>query len=63
MFVVTMVLLRSYLLSIKERYRENEIDDIVADYIASMTDDYLIDLCNHYFPDGRFDVKYVGYFE
>lgn len=47
----------------KERYRENEIDDIVADYIASMTDDYLIDLCNHYFPDGRFDVKYVGYFE
>lgn len=44
-------------------YRANDIDDIVVDYIASMTDDYLIDLCNHYYPDGRFDVKYKGYFE
>ena len=47
----------------KKKYRENDIDDIVTDYIASMTDDYLIDLCNNYYPDGRFDVKYVGYFE
>ena len=47
----------------KKKYRDNDIDDIVTDYIASMTDDYLIDLCKEYYPDGRFDVKYVGYFE
>lgn len=46
-----------------KKYRENGIDDIVVDYVASMTDDYLIDLCNHYYPDGRFEVKYRGYFE
>ena len=26
-------------------------DDIVVDYIASMTDDYFIDLFNHLYPD------------
>ncbi len=35
-------------------------DDIVTDYIASMTDDYFIDLCARLF-DGK--IKYVGYFD
>ena len=51
---------RNYL---NKSYRENDIDDIVVDYIASMTDDYLIDLCNKYYSDGRFEVEYVGYFD
>lgn len=40
---------------------ENE-DDIVVDYIASMTDDYLIDLYNYLFPKGTYKVEYLGYF-
>lgn len=38
---------------------ETPPDDIVTDYIASMTDDYFIDLCN-----GLFDrkIEYVDYF-
>ena len=38
---------------------ETSPDDIVVDYIASMTDDYFIDLCDRLFG-GK--VEYVGYF-
>lgn len=41
---------------------ENTPDDIVTDYIASMTDDYFIDLCAHLLPDAP-TVKYTGYFD
>lgn len=42
---------------------ENEApDDIVTDYIASMTDDYLIDLYHYLFPSGKYHVDYQGYF-
>ena len=41
---------------------ENTPDDIVADYIASMTDDYFIDLCAYILPDAP-KVKYTGYFD
>lgn len=44
-------------------YEEQAPDDIVTDYIASMTDDYLIDLYHYMFPKGKYDVKYQGYFE
>ena len=44
-------------------YEEQAPDDIVTDYIASMTDDYLIDLYRYLFPKGKYDVKYQGYFE
>ena len=37
-------------------------DDIVTDFIASMTDDYFIDICAHLLPDAP-KVKYVGYFD
>lgn len=41
---------------------ENTPDDIVVDYIASMTDDYFIDICSHLLPDAP-KVKYTGYFD
>lgn len=44
-------------------YGENDPNDIVMDYIASMTDDYFVDLYNYLFSDGKYGVKYVGYFE
>jgi len=45
------------------RYEDNAPDDIVVDYIASMTDDYLIDLYGYLFPKGKYRVDYTGYFE
>lgn len=44
-------------------YEENEPNDIVVDYIASMTDDYFVDLYDYLFPSGKYNVKYIGYFE
>lgn len=43
-------------------YEENTSDDIVVDYIASMTDDYFVDLYKYLFPKGKHEVKYIGYF-
>lgn len=46
-----------------DRYEnENTPDDIVTDYIASMTDDYFIDLCAYLFPNAP-KVEYMGYFD
>lgn len=41
------------------------VDDIVVDYIASMTDDYFLDLFVHEFPDDELCTKihYTQYFE
>jgi dGTPase len=47
----------------KQRYLEQEPNQIVVDYIASMTDDYFIDLYNYLFPNGKYSVQYVSYFE
>ena len=41
---------------------ENTKDDVVCDFIASMTDDYFIDLCAFLFPDAP-TIKYIGYFD
>lgn len=46
-----------------ERYEEGESNEIVVDYIASMTDDYFIDLYKYLFPNGRHKVDYIGYFD
>ena len=45
-------------------YPNQPADDIVIDYIASMTDEYLIDLHNQIFPDQAVapEKLYVGYF-
>jgi len=44
-------------------YLEEEPNQIVVDYIASMTDDYFIELFEHLFPSSNLKVKYIGYFE
>lgn len=43
-------------------YRETQPEQIVADYIASMTDDYFVDLYSHLFPSSELKIKYHGYF-
>ena len=42
-------------------YRKTEPNQIVVDFIASMTDDYFIDLYEYYF--GKSDIEYISYFE
>lgn len=44
-------------------YEESNPNDLVVDYIASMTDDYFVDLYKYLFPDGVYKVEYQGYFE
>ncbi len=44
-------------------YIETEPNQIVVDYMASMTDDYCIELYKHLFPNSKVDIKYHGYFE
>ena len=44
-------------------YIETEPNQIVVDYIASMTDDYCTELYKYLFPDSNLEIKYHGYFE
>ena len=44
-------------------YLETEPNQIVIDYMASMTDDYCTELYNYMFPDKPIDFHYHGYFE
>jgi dGTPase len=44
-------------------YLETEPNQIVVDYIASMTDDYCAELYKFMFPKSSIDIKYHGYFE
>lgn len=44
-------------------YEETEPNQIVVDYIASMTDDYFIDLYSHLFPKDKMNITYKGYFD
>jgi len=43
-------------------YESTEPNQMIVDYIASMTDDYLIDLHRYLFPDSNYYVEYTGYF-
>lgn len=45
-----------------EEYLAEEANQIVVDYMASMTDDYLIELYHYLFPKGQYGVEYKGYF-
>jgi len=47
----------------KSPYEESEPNQIVVDYIASMTDDYFIDLYSVLFPDHNCTIRYHGYFD
>lgn len=53
---------RGYYQTETDYMQENTPDDIVTDYIASMTDDYFIDICAYLIPDAP-TVKYTGYFD
>ncbi len=44
-------------------YELTEPNQLVVDYIASMTDDYFIDLYSHSFPNSNLSIKYNGYFD
>lgn len=44
-------------------YETEAPDQIVVDYIASMTDDYLIELHRYLFPNSPHTVTYTGYFD
>lgn len=47
----------------QEKYLEEEPNQVVVDFIASMTDDYLIALYREMFPKGKYGVAFRGYFE
>jgi dGTPase len=44
-------------------YEQTEPNQIVVDYIASMTDDYFIELHEFLFPNSKFKINYKSYFE
>ena len=44
-------------------YEATEPNQIVVDYLASMTDDYFIALYHYLFPKGKHDVRFTGYFD
>jgi len=44
-------------------YEKTEPNQLVIDYIASMTDDYFIELHGYLFPRSDLRVKYKGYFD
>lgn len=43
-------------------YRETETNQLIIDYIASMTDDYLVELYEYFYP-GKNKIKYFAYFD
>jgi len=43
-------------------YMEEDVHTIITDYMASMTDDYFVDLHEYLFP-GEKTIEYKGYFE
>ena len=47
----------------KTPYEATEPNQLVVDFIASMTDDYFVELYAYLFPDSPHEVRYVGYFE
>lgn len=44
-------------------YMETEPNQIVIDYMASMTDDYCTELFRYLYPDDDIKIKYQGYFQ
>ena len=44
-------------------YEKTEPNQIVVDYIAGMTEHYLIELHGYLFPNSPLQVHYIGYFE
>jgi dGTPase len=44
-------------------YGVTEPNQIVVDFIASMTDDYFVDIYAHLFPRGKYKISYKGYMD
>ncbi len=44
-------------------YEEQEPNQIVVDYLASMTDDYFLDLFAYLFPKSSYRIEYKSYFQ
>lgn len=44
-------------------YEETDKDLMIVDYIASMTDDYFIELHKYLFPKSNLKISYTGYFD
>jgi dGTPase len=44
-------------------YLREEPNQIVTDFIASMTDDYFVELHKYLFPDSKLSIEYKSYFE
>lgn len=44
-------------------YEKTEPNQMVVDYIASMTDDYFVELHKYLFPNSELSVEYKGYFD
>ncbi len=44
-------------------YTEEEPNQIVVDYMASMTDDYFVDLYEEMFPGSKYTIDYISYFD
>ena len=47
----------------QDRYENTEPNRIVSDFIASMTDDYFIELHEYLFPLSKYKINYKSYFE
>lgn len=45
-----------------DRYEHTDPDTMTVDFIASMTDDYFVELYNRMFPEDK-TIKYISYFE
>ncbi len=43
-------------------YRDESFEEMVVDYLASMTDDYFVELYEYLFPGSQIKVEYMGYF-
>ena len=43
-------------------YEKTEPNQIIVDYIASMTDDYFVDIYAMLFPNSEYKIPYIGYF-
>ena len=44
-------------------YEQSEPNQLVVDYIASMTDDYFVDLYRYLYPSSDLSMEYLGYFD
>ena len=44
-------------------YEHEEYNQIVVDYIASMTETYFVELHRYLFPESSLKVEYKGYFD